>query len=40
VPKDLASAGSGFEIEIIGERRPATRLDVPAFDPDSTRMRA
>ncbi len=40
VPKDLASAGSGFEIEIIGERRPATRLDVPAFDPDGTRMRA
>ena len=40
VPKDLASAGSGFEIETIGERRLATRLDVPAFDPDGIRMRA
>ncbi len=40
VPKDLAWAGSGFEIEIIGQRRPATRLDVPAFDPDGIRMRA
>lgn len=39
VPRDLATAGSGFEIEIIGARRPATRLDAPAFDPEGTRMR-
>ncbi|MBV8567062.1 MAG: GcvT family protein [Methylobacteriaceae bacterium] len=40
VPAELASAGSGFEIEIIGERRPAARLDAPLFDPQGLRMRA
>jgi len=38
VEKELASA-QGFEIEIIGERRPATRLDAPAYDPEGARMR-
>ncbi len=40
VPKDLATADAGFEVEIIGSRRRARRLDRPAFDPDGTRMRA
>ncbi len=40
VPKALASAEAGFEIEIIGERRPSRRLDGAAFDPTGTRMRA
>ena len=40
VPKASADAASGFEIEIIGERRPARRLDAPLFDPAGTRMRA
>jgi dimethylglycine dehydrogenase len=40
VPKELAAATSGFEIEIIGARRPARRLDGPAFDPTGARMRA
>ena len=40
VPKDLAAADAGFEIEIIGERRAATRLDGAAFDPMGERMRA
>ena len=30
----------GFEIEILGERRPARRLEAPAYDPSGTRMRA
>lgn len=39
VPKELATA-SDFEIEIIGTRRHATRLDAPLFDPNGGRMRA
>ncbi|MGI3899278.1 MAG: glycine cleavage T C-terminal barrel domain-containing protein [Janthinobacterium lividum] len=40
VPKALAQADDGFEIEIMGERRPARRLDGAAFDPEGARMRA
>ena len=40
IPKELASADGGFEVEIIGERRPSRRLDGPAFDPEGARMRA
>jgi dimethylglycine dehydrogenase len=40
VPAALAQSAGRFEIEIIGERRAATRLDAPAFDPQGTRMRA
>ena len=39
VEKELAGADSGFEIEIIGERRPAIRLDGPAYDPAGLAMR-
>jgi dimethylglycine dehydrogenase len=39
IEKDLAGADSGFEIEIIGERRPAARLAAPAYDPQGLRMR-
>jgi dimethylglycine dehydrogenase len=39
IEKELAAANEGFEIEIIGERRPATRLDAPIFDPQGLRMR-
>jgi dimethylglycine dehydrogenase len=39
VPASLATATSGFEIEIIGERCKAERLAVPAFDPSGARMR-
>jgi dimethylglycine dehydrogenase len=28
-----------FEIEILGERRKATILNQPLFDPEGTRMR-
>ena len=40
VNKDVAEATSGFEVELIGERRAATRLSHAAFDPQGTRMRA
>ena len=40
IPAALAGAASGFEIEIIGERRPAERLPACAYDPTGARMRA
>jgi dimethylglycine dehydrogenase len=40
IEKELATADDGFEIEIIGERRPALRLDAPIFDPQGLRMRS
>jgi dimethylglycine dehydrogenase len=39
VPAALAKADTGFEIEIIGERRRAHRLGGAAFDPAGTLMR-
>ena len=39
VPAGAASATSGFEIEIIGERRPAVRIDGAPFDPEGLRLR-
>jgi len=40
IPAALAGSNSGFEIEIIGERRAAVRLSEPAFDPAGSLMRA
>jgi dimethylglycine dehydrogenase len=41
VPTALAAPGTtGFEIEIIGDRRPAHLLSEPLLDPAGTRMRA
>jgi dimethylglycine dehydrogenase len=39
VPKELAAATAGFEIELIGERRPATLQKAAPFDPAGARMR-
>jgi len=39
VPAELAGATEGFEIEIIGNRCPASITPVPLFDPEGTRMR-
>jgi dimethylglycine dehydrogenase len=41
VPKELAGDGGkgSFEIEILGERRPATIIADPPFDPTGARMR-
>jgi len=40
IEKAHAEAETGFEIEIIGERRPAVRLAVPAYDPSGSAMRS
>jgi dimethylglycine dehydrogenase len=37
---DLAHADAGFEIEILGKRRPARRLDHCLYDPAGVRARA
>ena len=43
VPAELATldgpGGRGFEIEIIGRRRPARLQPEPLFDPEGLRMR-
>jgi dimethylglycine dehydrogenase len=40
VDKAVADEISGFEVELIGERRGAVRLAESAFDPSGSRMRA
>jgi dimethylglycine dehydrogenase len=40
VPAAIATARAGFEIEIIGERRPAERLATCAYDAGGARMRS
>ena len=40
VPAAIAAASAGFEIEIIGERRPAERLSTCAYDPAGAHMRS
>jgi dimethylglycine dehydrogenase len=39
VPRELAAANGSFEIEIIGDRRKATMIAEPLFDPEAKRMR-
>jgi dimethylglycine dehydrogenase len=39
VPPEFARPGSTFDILIQGERRRATVLDAPAFDPTNSRMK-
>jgi dimethylglycine dehydrogenase len=39
IPASLAQADSGFEIEIIGQRRKAARQHAAAVDPTGSRMR-
>ena len=38
-PPELIADGTKFEIEILGDRRPATLITQPLFDPAGTRMR-
>ena len=40
VPRPLADATKGFEIEILGERRSAERVASPLYDPGGLCMRA
>ena len=39
VPSELAVPGAMFEVEIIGQRRPARLLPEPVLDPTGQRMR-
>ena len=39
IPRDLAADGTGFEVEILGDRRPAKLTAEPLLDPQGTRMR-
>jgi len=39
IPRDLVQDGLSSEIEILGDRRPATMITDPLFDPDGARMR-
>jgi len=39
VPTAYAELDGEFEVELLGIRRAATRLDEPLFDPGGTRMR-
>ena len=39
VPSSIAGSDSGFQIEVVGTRREAIRLDEPLFDPTGSRMR-
>ncbi|MBT4040970.1 MAG: FAD-dependent oxidoreductase [Rhodospirillales bacterium] len=39
VPREMAVDGAAFEIEILGNRRPATIFTAPLFDPDAAQMR-
>jgi len=40
IPTELTTATDGFEIEIIGRRRPAHLQHEPVLDPEGLRMRA
>jgi dimethylglycine dehydrogenase len=40
VPPEFAAPGTRCEVLIQGERRAATLLAAPAFDPENLRMRA
>jgi dimethylglycine dehydrogenase len=40
IPTELVSSDAGFEIEIIGRRRPAVIRHEPVLDPRGLRMRA
>ena len=39
VPRETIAEGARFEIEILGEMRPATLITQPLFDPEAKRMR-
>ena len=39
IPTQMVAEGAVFEIEILGEMRPAAMYSEPLFDPQSSRMR-
>ena len=40
VPKEIAAEPEGWEVEILGERRPARLQATPLFDANASRMRS
>jgi len=40
IESSVKDAAGGFEIEILGERRPAKRLSAAPYDHTGSRMRA
>ncbi len=40
LPREMIAEGEAFEIEILGQNRPAKIFTQPLFDPDGTRMRS
>jgi dimethylglycine dehydrogenase len=40
LPPELATAGTALGIDVLGERRAATVVDAPLFDPGDTRLRS
>jgi dimethylglycine dehydrogenase len=40
VPKEIAGETEGWEVEILGERRPARLQPAPLFDANASRMRS
>ena len=39
VPRSTAEEGAYFEVEILGDRRPARLVTKPLLDPAGARMR-
>jgi dimethylglycine dehydrogenase len=39
-PLEMIEDGGGFEVEILGEKRTATLIEAPLYDPPGERMRA
>ncbi|MBI1775429.1 MAG: GcvT family protein [Proteobacteria bacterium] len=39
VPRELADANGAFAVEILGDKRPASLVRQPLFDPSGSRMR-
>ena len=40
LPRELIDAGNAFEVEILGDRRPARLRAEPPFDPQGARTRS
>lgn len=39
IPRELATPGAEFEIEILGHKRPAKMITEPLFDPKGSHAR-
>lgn len=40
LPVELAAAGTQLDVEILGERCPATVVEAPLYDPENAKLRA